>query len=83
MVSPAVKGRRQRATAVIGTHFVIDAFSFMIIAMIPSLVVMLNIPTHQKALLLGIGSVSSGLIQPVVACCKLQRGRTARAGDLE
>ncbi len=63
----AVRGRRRRATAVIGTHFVIDAFSFMIIAMIPSLVVMLGIPTHQKALLLGIGSVSSGLIQPVVA----------------
>lgn len=63
----AVRGRRRRATAVIGTHFVIDAFSFMIIAMIPSLVVMLGIPAHQKALLLGIGSVSSGLIQPVVA----------------
>lgn len=39
----------------------------MIIAMIPSLVVMLDIPTHQKALLLGVGSVTSGLVQPVVA----------------
>lgn len=65
--APAVRGRRRRAAAVIGTHSVIDAFSFVIIAMIPSLVVMLGIPAHQKALLLGIGSVSSGLIQPVVA----------------
>lgn len=62
-----VTARRRRASAVIGTHFVIDAFSFMIIAIIPTLALMLDIPDHQKALLLGVGSVASGLIQPVVA----------------
>jgi len=66
-IEAGITARRRRATAVIGTHFVIDAFSFMIIAMIPSLVVMLEIPAHQKALLLGLGSISSGLIQPIVA----------------
>jgi MFS family permease len=58
---------RARATTTIGTHFVIDAFSFMIISLLPVLVVTLALPSRQKALLLGIGSVASGLIQPVVA----------------
>ena len=66
-IESPVSARKRRVSAVIATHFVIDAFSFMIIAMIPSLVIMLQIPTHQKALLLGVGSVASGLIQPVVA----------------
>lgn len=58
---------RVRAMATIGTHFVIDAFSFVIIALLPLLVVTLSLETRQKALLLGIGSVASGLIQPLVA----------------
>lgn len=63
----AASGARWRAGAVIGCHTVIDAFSFVIIAMLPALVIMLEIPPQQKALLLGLGSVASGLVQPIVA----------------
>lgn len=63
----SVGGHRWRAMAVVGTHFVIDAFSFVIISLLPVLVLRLDIRPEQKALLLGLGSVSSGLIQPVVA----------------
>lgn len=64
---PGVSRPRLRALTTIGVHFVIDAFSFVVVALLPLLVVTLSIPTKQKAILLGIGSVSSGVIQPVVA----------------
>ncbi|MCC5824236.1 MAG: MFS transporter [Phycisphaerales bacterium] len=58
---------RLRAWATVLIHGVNDAFSFMIIALLPLLVVMHGMTARQKALLLGVGSVASGLIQPLVA----------------
>lgn len=65
--APTVSRPRLRAMTTIGVHCVIDAFSFVVVALLPLLVVTLEIPTQQKAVLLGIGSVSSGAIQPLVA----------------
>lgn len=45
----------------------VDVFSFVPIALMPALVFLLDIAPEQKALLLGIGSVASGAIQPLVA----------------
>lgn len=62
-----VSSPRLRAWATVLVHLVNDAFSFMIIALLPLLVVMHGMTARQKALLLGVGSVASGLIQPLVA----------------
>lgn len=59
--------RRRRAAVAIGAHFVVDIFSFIGIALLPLLAVMLEIRPEQKALLLASGSVCSGVVQPVVA----------------
>jgi MFS family permease len=56
-----------RAAVTIGTHFVVDVFSFVGVALLPMLAVMLDIRPEQKALLLALGSVCSGFVQPVVA----------------
>ena len=60
-------GPRWRAGSTIATHFVVDVYSFVGIAMLPVLVVELGLETYQKALLLALGSVASGAIQPIVA----------------
>ncbi len=56
-----------RAAVTIGTHFVVDVFSFVGVALLPLLAVMLDLRTEQKALLLALGSFCSGAIQPIVA----------------
>jgi MFS family permease len=56
-----------RAGVTIATHFVVDVFSFIGVALLPLLAVMLDLQTEQKALLLALGSLCSGAIQPVVA----------------
>ncbi len=56
-----------RAAITIVTHFVVDVFSFVGVALLPLLAVMLDLRTEQKALLLGLGSLCSGAVQPVVA----------------
>lgn len=56
-----------RAVVTIVTHFVVDVFSFVGVALLPLLAVMLDLRTEQKALLLALGSLFSGAIQPVVA----------------
>lgn len=56
-----------RASVAIGTHLVIDTFSFVGVALLPLLTVTLALRTEQKALLLALGSLCSGVIQPVVA----------------
>jgi MFS family permease len=56
-----------RAAVTICTHFIVDVFSFIGIALLPMLAVMLDIRPEQKALLLALGSVFSGIVQPVVA----------------
>ena len=62
-----VSRARWRAAVTIGAHFVVDVFSFIGIALLPMLAVMLDIRPEQKALLLALGSVCSGVIQPIVA----------------
>ncbi len=56
-----------RAAVTIGTHFIVDVFSFVGVALLPLLAVMLDLRTEQKALLLALGSLCSGAIQPIVA----------------
>ena len=56
-----------RAGVTIATHFVVDVFSFIGVALLPLLAVMLDLRTEQKALLLALGSLCSGAIQPIVA----------------
>ena len=56
-----------RAGVTIATHFVVDVFSFIGVALLPLLAVMLDLRTEQKALLLALGSLCSGAIQPLVA----------------
>jgi MFS family permease len=60
-------GSKYRAAVTIGTHFVVDVFSFVGVSLLPLLAVMLDLRTEQKALLLALGSLSSGAVQPVVA----------------
>jgi MFS family permease len=56
-----------RAAATIFIHFVVDVFSFVGVALLPLLAVMLDLRTEQKALLLALGSLCSGAVQPLVA----------------
>ncbi|MFT5424757.1 MAG: MFS family permease [Phycisphaerales bacterium] len=56
-----------RMVTVLGSHAVVDFFSFVPIAMLPLLVTEIGLSNRQKALLLGLGSMTSGLIQPLVA----------------
>jgi len=56
-----------RAGVAIVSHFLVDVFSFIGIALLPLLAVMLEIRPEQKALLLSLGAVCSGVVQPFVA----------------
>ena len=56
-----------RLVAVLGNHSIVDFFSFVGISLLPLLVAEIGLTRQQKALLLGVGSVTSGLIQPAVA----------------
>ncbi len=56
-----------RATITIGTHFLVDVFSFVGVSLMPLLAVTLGMGTEQKALLLALGSLCSGVVQPIVA----------------
>ena len=56
-----------RAAVTIGAHFVVDVFSFIGVAILPMLAVMLDLRPEQKALLLALGAVCSGIVQPIVA----------------
>lgn len=65
--APVVTKAPLRAGITIGTHFIVDVFSFIGIALLPMLAVLLDIRPEQKALLLALGSVCSGIVQPLVA----------------
>lgn len=58
---------RTRAATGVGVHAVCDYFSFVAVSLLPLLSTHLDLTTAQKASLLGLGSIASGLIQPVVA----------------
>ncbi|MEZ6241414.1 MAG: MFS transporter [Phycisphaerales bacterium] len=64
---PALGGARARAGVTVGAHSVTDFFSAVTISLIPLLTARLDLTTSQVALLLGVGSVTSGLIQPLTA----------------
>jgi FSR family fosmidomycin resistance protein-like MFS transporter len=51
----------------VGVHSLVDFFSFVVVSLLPLLAVRLEMTPAEKALLLGMGSVTSGLIQPLVA----------------
>ncbi len=67
MRAPRLACPRTRAGVTIGAHSVTDFFSFMAVSLIPLLTARLDLTTGQVALLLGLGSVTSGLVQPLVA----------------
>ena len=56
-----------RAGWAIGVHSVCDFFSFMAISLIPLLTATLELSGPEVALLLGVGSITSGVAQPAVA----------------
>lgn len=64
---PLVTRPAVRATTTIGVHFVVDVFSFVGVSLMPLLAVTLGMGTEQKALLLALGSLCSGVVQPIVA----------------
>ena len=64
---PALASGRTRAGATIGVHGVCDFFSFMAVSLLPLLGTRLQLENSEVAMLLGLGSITSGLIQPAVA----------------
>lgn len=56
-----------RAWIGIVCHGVVDFFSYVIVPLMPLLVTRLDLSDTQKALVLAVGSVCSGLVQPLVA----------------
>lgn len=58
---------RTRAITAVCVHSVCDYFSFVLVALLPLFTTQLGLSTAQKAVLLGVGSVCSGVIQPIVA----------------
>lgn len=58
---------KARMLALITTHCVIDFFSYIIIPILTVLEGRVNLTPAQGALLLGLGSVASGLVQPLTA----------------
>ncbi|GJM19580.1 MAG: hypothetical protein DHS20C14_17930 [Phycisphaeraceae bacterium] len=69
VVPPAgVVGRvRARSATAVGTHAICDYFSFVLISLLPVFTTHLGLTTANKAVLIGVGTVCSGVIQPVVA----------------
>ena len=65
--TPETTRPNTRAAIIIVAHFIVDVFSFVGIALLPLLAVTLAIRPEQKALLLALGSVCSGIIQPITA----------------
>ncbi|GAB4385477.1 MAG: MFS transporter [Phycisphaerales bacterium] len=59
--------RLRRAAATTCAHTIVDFFSFVLIALMPLLAARLDLDQPQKAMVIGLGSVASGLIQPIVA----------------
>lgn len=66
-VPHSLGGRRMRAGVAIGVHLVVDLFSFIIIALMPLLSARLGLSKVEVAVLIGLGSITSGGIQPIVA----------------
>lgn len=65
--SAAVSRRPARLAVTLGTHSVVDFFSFLIIPIMSVLEGRLDLTPAQGAIILSAGSICSGFIQPVVA----------------
>lgn len=65
--TPALSMPRTRAGVAIGTHTIVDFFSFIIVPLMPLLGTRLDLTSGQIAVALAVGSVCSGVIQPIVA----------------
>lgn len=67
-LNPQSGGRAPgRLAATIGVHYTVDAFAFVIVALLPLLTTRLGLVPWQVATLLAAGSICSGAIQPIVA----------------
>ncbi|MCA9287724.1 MAG: MFS transporter [Phycisphaerales bacterium] len=60
-------GRPRILGTIIGSHIVVDYYSFIIVSLLPLLAARLSLDNAEKAMVLGMGSITSGFIQPVVA----------------
>lgn len=63
----ALSTDRARATAAIVAHLVVDLFSFIVVPLLSIIEGRLHLSAGEGTALIAIGSVSSGLIQPIVA----------------
>jgi len=63
----AISAPRLRAGVAIGAHTAVDFYSFLPIGLLPLLRARLDATPAQVALLLAVGSVTSGLVQPAAA----------------
>lgn len=59
--------RRTRAWTTIVVHAVVDLFSFIFVPLLAVLQTRLSLEPHQPALLITVGALASGLVQPLVA----------------
>jgi len=64
---PMLAVERARLGGVIGAHTVVDFFSFMVIPLLSVLEGRLALTQVQGSVVIGLGALSSGLIQPLVA----------------
>ncbi|MEL6328121.1 MAG: MFS transporter [Planctomycetota bacterium] len=62
-----IEARTPRLWIPIGAHTGVDFLQFITISLLPLLSVRLGITTQEKSLLIGLGIVASGSVQPVVA----------------
>jgi len=65
--APALAGRRVRLGSVVASHTAVDFFSFLIIPIMSVLEGRLELAPAQGSLVIGLGALSSGVIQPLVA----------------
>ncbi|MEM1184657.1 MAG: MFS transporter [Planctomycetota bacterium] len=56
-----------RIAVPIGAHVGVDYFSFVTVSLLPLLAVKLDFGQAEKSLLLGLGAVASGAVQPIAA----------------
>jgi MFS family permease len=64
---PQISQRPARLGVTIGTHSVVDFFSFLFIPIISVLEGRLEMTASQGSIIIGVGGLCSGLVQPLVA----------------
>lgn len=66
-IPPAIALRPLRLGATIGTHTVVDFFSFLFIPIMSVLEGRLDLTSRQGAIIISVGSICSGFVQPLIA----------------